>query len=381
MGIKLYSSRMPQESPLAALHRARGAAFIEENSWILPLHFGDPLREYDAVRSHAGLLDLCHRSLLRLRGSDRTSYLQGMVSNDVKALTPGTGTQAAILDVNGKILSDLRIFCEEDCFLIDLWEFRRAKILAHLRHYLVAEDVEIDDLTGRYETLSLQGPEARFLLNRILRPQELPSERLRHRPILIGKAEVRVVCSTHTGEDGFDLFLDTEKLPEVLARIEDAGKAFSIRWVGVQALNILRLEAGIPHYGVDMDEENLLLETGLDDAVSFHKGCYLGQEVIERIHSRGHVNKKLAGLILKGEAPAHRGDLICSAENEIGKITSSHFSPILKRPIALGYVHRDYLAPGTQVSLQHEEKGIQAEISSLPFYKPPMPLETPAELS
>ena len=372
---------MPHESPLATLHRTRGAAFIEENGWILPLHFGDPLREYDSVRSHAGLLDLCHRSLLRLRGSDRASYIQGMVSNDVKALTPGTGMQAAILDVNGKILSDLRIFCEEDCFLADLWEFRRAKILAHLRHYLVAEDVEIEDLAGRNGTLSLQGPKTRLLLNRVLRPQDIPPETLSHRPARIGNVEVRVVRATHTGEEGLDLFLDIQGLPEVVSRLEEAGRSLSLRWVGSRALDLLRLEAGIPCYGVDMDEENLLLETGLDDAVSFHKGCYLGQEVIERIHSRGHVNKKLAGLILKGETPAHRGDLICSAENEIGKITSSHFSPILKRPIALGYVHRDYLAPGTQVSLQHEEKGVQAEISSLPFYKPPMPLETPAELS
>lgn len=371
---------MAQESPLAARHRANGAEFIEEDSRILPLHFGSPLREYESVRSHVGILDLCYRSLLRFRGSDRASYLQGMVSNDVKALAPGSGVRAAVLDVNGKILSDLRVFCEKDSFLIDLWEFRRAKILAHLNHYLVAEDVELDDLTGRYGILSLQGPRTRLLLNRVLLPQELPPEMHGHRPARIGKAEVRVVRSTHTGEDGVDLFLEAEGLPEVVSRLEEAGRSLSLRWVGCQALDLLRLEAGTPRYGVDMDEGNLLLETGLDDAVSFQKGCYLGQEVIERIHSRGHVNKKLTGLILAGETAAHRGDPIYSSDQEIGKITSSRLSPMLKRPIALGYVHRDYLAPGTEVSVRHEGKSIRARISSLPFYRSPAPLETSAEL-
>lgn len=347
--------------------------FVEENDWILPLNFGNPLQEHEAVRSRAGLLDLCHRSQLRFRGSDRVSYLQGMVSNDVKALTPGTGTRAAILDVNGKILSDLRIFCDEDFFLIDLWEFRRARILAHLNHYLVAEDVEIEDLTGLYGNISLQGPKALLLLSQLMGPEEIPSRVLGHRLARIKNSEVRVVRSTHTGEDGFDLFMDTGNLIEVARQIEDAGKSFSVRWIGVQALDILRLEAGIPRYGVDMDEDNLLLETGLDDAVSFHKGCYLGQEVIERIHSRGHVNKKLSGLILQGEEPAHRGDPITVSSKEIGKITSSHFSPVLKRPIALGYLHRDYLAAGIPVSIQHGEKSIRAETASLPFTKPASP--------
>jgi glycine cleavage system T protein len=372
---------MSQESPLTALHKTRKAEFVEEDGWILPLHFGNPLQEYEAVRLHAGLLDLCHRSLLRFKGSDRTSFLQGMVSNDVRALTPGAGIQAAILDVNGKILADLRVFCGEDFFLIDLWEFRRAEILEHLRHYLVAEDVEIDDLAGRYGILSLQGPKARSLLDRILSSQELPSRMHGHHTVLIENREVRVARSAHTGEDGVDLFLDVGDLPRVVSRIEEAGQSLPLRWVGVQALDILRLEAGIPRYGVDMDENNLLLETGLDHAVSFHKGCYLGQEVIERIHSRGHVNKKLAGLILEGEAPALRGDPICFDGKEIGKITSSRLSPAVKRPIALGYVHRDYLAAGIQVSIQHDGRAIQAEIASLPFYKPPTPLETPAGLS
>jgi len=180
-----------------------------------------------------------------------------------------------------------------------------------------------------------------------------------------------VVRSTHTGEDGFDLFLDVGDCPQVISRIEEVGHSLSLRWVGAEAEDVLRLEAGIPRYAVDMDEDNLLLETGLDDAVSFQKGCYLGQEVIERIHSRGHVNKKLTGLVLDGETPADRGDPIRFDGKEIGKVTSSRFSPAAKRPLALGYVHRDYLAAGIRVSIQHAGRAISAETSPVPFYKRP----------
>jgi glycine cleavage system T protein len=360
---------MPKISPLAEHHRKKNAEFAEEDGWLIALHFGDPVHEYRAVRSQVGLLDLCHHSHLRLTGPDRVSYLQGMVTNDVKALTPGSGVYAALLDVNGKILADLRVFCTEDSFSVELLEPLKEKALAHLNRYLIADDVEISDLTGLYGMISLQGPKARPLLRDIVASEQIPPLMNSHGALQIADREARIVRSTHTGEEGFDLIIPIQDLTPVIESIEKAGKVFSLCWVGARAQEMLRVEAGIPRYGIDMDEDNLLLETGLDQAVSFEKGCYLGQEVVERIHSRGHVNRKLAGMVLEGKTAASRGDKITSGEKEIGRVTSSIFSPHSKSPIALGYVHRDYLQPGTRVFIERDGELVPGMISSVPFYR------------
>jgi folate-binding protein YgfZ len=181
--------------------------------------------------------------------------------------------------------------------------------------------------------------------------------------------EIRVVRATHTGEDGYDLIAPAGQLQAVASLIEKAFEPLASVWVGVEAQEILRVEAGIPRYGIDMDADNLLLETGLESHVSFSKGCYLGQEVVERIRSRGHVNKKLSGIVLEGTAPAERGNRIYAGEKEIGEITSSVISPHLNAPIALAYVHRDFLNPGTPVVCREKEKSIQGKIVELPFYR------------
>lgn len=129
------------------------------------------------------------------------------------------------------------------------------------------------------------------------------------------------------------------------------------------------MEAGIPLYGVDFTEDNLLLETGMDHAVSFFKGCYLGQEVVERIRSRGHVNRKLSGLRLSGRDPARHGDRICAAGKEIGRITSSVYSPAVDRPIAFGYLHKDFWTPGTILNIDRNGVLLEARVTALPFVK------------
>lgn len=352
------------------LHRANGAHWAEENGWRLPARFGDPLKEYRSARSEAGLLDLSHRAFLRFTGSDRVDYLQGMVSNDVKTLTPGNGTHATVLDVHGKIQADVRIFCTEDSFLMDCWEPLKERVVAHLNRYLIADDVEIAGLTEQHGILSLQGPKARSILETFLSADSIPSKELDHSLVNLAGSEIRLVRAGHTGEEGFDLVTPLKDFESVALQLQETGKKFSLHWIGTQAQELLRVEAGIPRYGVDMNEDHLLLEVGLDRAVSFHKGCYLGQEVVERIRSRGHVNKKLVGLSLEGDSAANKGDPIRAQDKDVGQVTSSIFSPALKRPVALGYVHRDYIQPGTQVIIDHAGTRISAVVSALPFYKP-----------
>lgn len=367
LGRRRYIFAMAKPTLLSERHRSRGAALVEDDGWLLPAHFGAPADEYEAVRSAVGVLDLCNYAALRLTGPDRVSYLQGMVTNDVKPLAPGDGVAAAITDVNGKILADLRVLCTEDSFVLVLRESLKQKAIDHLNRYLVADDVEIADEGARYGMVSVQGPHALLLLNAAAPRQDPPVRMYAHRVLAIAQRQVRAIRTTHTGEDGYDLLADSGDLAPVVDELERAGAPLALRWAGLDALEILRVEAGLPKYGVDMDETNLLLETGLDQAVSFHKGCYLGQEVIERVHSRGHVNKKLAGIFLDGNAAAKRGDKIFAAEKEIGAVTSSVVSPKLNRAIALGYIHRDYWEPGAAVSVATGATARHGVVAALPF--------------
>ena len=350
-------------SPLDNFHKGNGAVFLEEEGWSLPAHFGDPAAEYDCVRSGAGWFDLADRAILSITGPDSTEWLQGMLSNDVEALGPGDGLPAAVLNIQGKILADVRVFRTDDAFLLDLSEPLVTGVLEHLDRYLIADEVEIADLSGALAMLSIQGPRAETALSGLLDAGSVPANDLSHGDYAMGGDRVRLIRATHTGEPGFDLVVPRRRLPAMAA---DPG-ARNIPWVGLHARKTLRIEAGIPRYGVDMDAQTLLLETGLDDAVSFTKGCYLGQETVERIHSRGHVNRRLVGLKAEGDTVPDPGDPVLDDDRNIGRVTSAVASPRSRSPIALGYIHRDYFEPGSSVTIEHGDVTVPATVHALPF--------------
>ena len=360
---------MAKQSLLTELHRSNGAVFIEQDGWLVPDHFGDPGAEYHAVRTAAGLFDLSDRALLQFTGADRVSFLQGMLSNDLRPLRMFDGQQATILTQQGKVIADVRVLCAMNSIYLDFWEPLKDKILAHLNRYLVADEVEINDPNDEWRMLSLQGPRAHTLLSEVFANAELPAEPDHHAMVQYDGAPICVVRADHTGRNGFDLIVQNSLLLAFSQRLEQLGAA----WVGARAQNILRIEAGMPRYGVDFNEETLLLEIGLDNSYSYTKGCYLGQEVVERIRSRGHVNKKLCGLALDGNTPANAGDAILAGDHEVGKITSSVASLALNRPIALGYIHKDFWLPGTKLSVRRESSSIDATVNALPFVAPSNP--------
>jgi glycine cleavage system aminomethyltransferase T len=338
---------MVKQSALLDLYRCRGATMVEHEHWLLPAHFGDPVAEYHAVRNSVGILDLCQRNFLRFTGSDRTSFLNGMVSNDVNALTAGRGLHAAFLDLHGKILADARIFCSTDFLLVDVPEPRKETILRHLRRHL-APEVEIADLFADLMMLSLQGPHAEQLVTAVAPTNGLASPDLAHMQVTIAGGSVTLIVVTHGAEHGYDLVIPLTVLPDVVSRIEEVGKRWSLSWVGIEAQEMLRIEAGIPLYGVDITEENSLLETGQDRWVSF--------------------NRHLAGFVLERNQTVQTGAKIYDSESEIGTITSCCFSPHMDSTVALGYVQRNYLIPRTRVTIRDGEKSLEAMVSLLPIY-------------
>jgi aminomethyltransferase len=357
---------MTKQSLLIELHQKNGAVFDEKDHWLLPTHFGDPTAEYESVRGAAGLFDLSHRALLQFTGPDRVSFLQGMLSNDLRGLKMFEGQRATLLTQQGKVIADVRVLCAMNSIYLDFWEPLKEKILTHLNRYLVADEVEINDPSGDWKTLSLQGPQAEILLGRLFDPVKLPAQADHHAMVEFNAAPVCVVRADRSGENGFDLIVQNSLLLAFAQGLTELGAS----WVGEQAQNVLRIEAGIPRYGIDFTEDHLLLEVGLDHAVSFTKGCYLGQEVVERIRSRGHVNKKLCGLLLEGNTPANPGDKAFAGDKEVGNITSSVASPALNRPIALAYVNKDHWSVGTHLEVRGKSTSIAATVTTLPFVAP-----------
>jgi folate-binding protein YgfZ len=368
-----YIFSMSEQIPLADFHRANGAIFEERDGRLLVAHFGEPAGEYRVVRSGVGLIDLTHRGLLQFTGPDRLSFLQGMLSNDLKSLRPFEGQYATILTQQGKVIADVRVLCSLNSFYLDFWDNLKSKILDHLNRYLVADEVEITDRSEEYATLSIQGPNAEALLRNLAGTSEWPTRPKQHAMVTIDGAAVCVVRDSDTGESGFDLIIPRLHLLAIAKSLTEAGKLCGAAWVGEDAHDVLRIEAGVPRYSIDFTEDNLLLEVGIDHAVSFTKGCYLGQEVVERIRSRGHVNKKLVGLLVAATEPLAARDLILAGDQEIGQVTSSTHSPALNTSIALGYVHKDFWHPGTAVHIKHATTLLAATVADLPFVKPGQP--------
>ena len=359
---------MSKQSSLVSVHHANGAILAEYDGWSLPRHFGNPHEEYLSVCRAVGLLDFSNRAVFEVTGADRLSYLQGLISNDLRVASSGEGIYAAFLSQQGKVLGDCRVLITDDSFIVDLWEPLKQKILDHLNRYLVADEVEIADLSDRCTILSIQGPKSETLLEKFVSRDQQPQKTLHHSVVQISGVEMRICRHSHTGEDGFDLMIPLANIEKMARQLTEAGSAYSARWIGREAYETLRIEAGIPRYGVDITDENLILETGLTRAVSFNKGCYLGQEVVERIRSRGHVNKNFTGLVIDGKKPAPAGSKMLSAEKEIGTVTSSVYSPALDSPIALGYVHRDHRSRGTELLIRYDaELFVNATVTELPF--------------
>jgi folate-binding protein YgfZ len=355
------------ESLLAKVHRQLGATFVEQDGWSLPASYGDSANEYAAVRDGgAGLIDLSSRGRILVSGSEAVMFLNGLLTNDVKTLELNSWMTAAFPNVQGRLLAFSRILHLENGFLFDTEAAAHQTVLNKLERFTTAGDFRVTDLTATKSMISIQGVRATQVMENVFGESASSLERNRVAKLEFRSTAVEVILATHTGESGFDLFMNTDQVEIIWQAICDEGATP----VGSEALDVLRIEAGIPRYGIDMDDTRVVLETGLDEAVSFTKGCYIGQEIIARIHWRGHVAKKLAGVQFDDRIQARAGDKFLSTDGkEIGLLTSAVFSPRLNRTVALGYLKYDYLALGTEVEIVAGDSAKQGKVTPLPFVR------------
>jgi glycine cleavage system T protein len=358
-----------KRSPLDATHRRLGATMMERDGWSLPASYTSIESEYAAVRdgSSAGLIDFSTRGRIEVSGAEAVQFLNGLITNDVKTLEDGAWMTAAFPNVQGRLLAHARVLRRENSYLFDTDAATHERVLKLLERFTLAGDFRVQDLTSATALLSLQGAQAAQIVEATLGETASQVEHGRIINVAWKEKSSSIIRATHTAEDGFDLFVNVADAPALW----DVLVANGAQPVGAEALELLRIEAGEPRYGVDMDDTNVVLETGLDDAVSYTKGCYIGQEIIARIHWRGHVAKRLAGLILLDEAISVERDakIKTSEGKEIGRVTSSAFSPRLNKTIALGYVKYDYLAAGTELRVMVGEEEHAAHVAILPFVR------------
>lgn len=359
--------------PLREFHQTLGARFTAVNGAEVVADFEDAPAEHATLRESAGVLDLSFRSRICLTGADRVRFLHGQVTNDVKRLQPGEGCYAALVTAKGKMESDLNIHCLPDELLLDFEPGLTSAITARLEKYTVADDVQVVDVAPHYGLLSVQGPKSETVVRAPGFFDSLPAKAFQSVKVADPTlGEIHLMNLPRLGADGFDLFVPTDALGAVMDKLMAAAKQIGGRACGWTAMETARIEAGIPRFGLDMDETCIPLECGIEDrAVSYSKGCYIGQEVINRIHSIGHVNRELCGFQLSGDLqslPA-RGERLYQAGKEVGQITSAAASPVLKANIALGFVRREINSPGTELTVGLAGTQGVARIVALPFVR------------
>jgi glycine cleavage system T protein len=351
-------------TPLFEVQSARSARFTEFCGWEVAEHFGDARGEYHAVRTSAALFDLSYIAKFQITGRDRVRYLNNILSNDIKKLQPGTGCQAIALSRQGRMESDLVCLAfPEESWILCL-PAGRERLWAALHRYRVADKVDIEDHTGQSSLLSLQGPAARRMLERILGRPFSGDTPLAHEAVPQNSGLWVAVAMDRTGCGGFDLILPAA---DATALWNDLVSSQGVQPAGQTCLNWLRTEAGIPWYGIDMNETSIPMAFGLEAAVSLSKGCYVGQEIVARITHRSHFEARFRGIAVQHPQPPPPNSEIRSAGTRIGAVTSSILSPALSKPLALAVIGETASHPGTKVEVMIENRAVPGEVVSLPL--------------
>lgn len=360
-----------QEFKRSALYESQqniGAKFATNHGWEMADVYSNPLQEHAAVRSSGGLIDLSCFGSIKVYGGESVQFLNGLVTNNVKTLEVGKGMRAAILTGHGKVRALCRVFNLGDTYLVVTDPQTHEKVFKYLFPFSYAGDFKVEDVSEEHRTVSVQGPSSHLVMKEICFEPVPSLVEYDWFQTLIAGHQALVTRATHTGESGFDILVPESAIKDVWDFILLKGGFHAIVPFGLRALESLRIEAGIPAYGQDVDETNMMLEVGLEDAVSFTKGCYTGQEAVAMATYRGHVSKKLSGLALSGEVVPPQGSLVKKEGKEIGFVTSAMRSPTLGSVIALAYVKHGFFETGNNVDIQIEAEAVPAIVTALPFY-------------
>jgi len=353
-----------RDLPLATVHVRHGANLGERDGWQVPLDYGDDRAEQQAVRRAAGLIDWSARGKVRVTGGDRLAFLDGLLTNDLKPLTAGRGLYAATLDHRARVHGDMVVYDAGDHYLLETDPDTGGRVLAHLSKLLVSDDVALADVTAEYALFGVFGPGSGRVVSRVA--GTMPVGPYDHLVADFAGSPVRIARSPYFGGEGYELWTPSGPGVAQLWRslIDEGAVPF-----GALAAEALRIEAGRPRFGVDMDESTLALEARLEPAISMTKGCYVGQEIVARGTYRGHVNRKLFGLRIEGDDPPDRGDPVRKGEVDVGRVTSAAWSPSLGHAIGLALLRVGEVDREMPILVDRGGTVLPARVHPLPFVR------------
>ncbi len=348
---------------LRSYHEVDGAVFRHEAGWDVPSSYGALDREVDAVRRAAGMIDLSDHAKIAVRGSDRVTFLDGLVTADIKVLSPGRSAYALVLDEASHVLGDLRVSAIPDAFVLDIPASQTTNLTEYFRKQVVSDDVTLEDL-GACGHLEVHGPRAPEAVSAVvgadvrgLSVDEHTTFRLdRHHSGYVARASA-------LGEYGFVVWAAGDPLESAWSALFAAGVAP----VGRDAEDVLRMESGLPRFGADMGPSTLALEVAPEGVLSFTKGCYRGQEVVARGVGIGTVPRRLLGLRIDGDVPPAAGDAVRVEGEDVGRVTSGCWSPTTGWVIALALLRVDRVRTDSRIFIDHDGWDLRASLHPLPF--------------
>ena len=350
--------------PLHETHVQAGAEFEPYGGWLVPAHFGDPGGEYEAATQHAALFDLSCRTIVQLAGPDARTFLNNLCTNDVKELPIGAGCEAFLLTAKGRVVAHGLIghfqLADAAALWLDTVPGQAATILGHLDHYLISEQVELADRSADFGVFHVAGPRSEAIVQAASGANVTDLSPLHH--VALESCHIR--RHAFLGVDGYDLIFPVERGAQLWTALGDAGAVPA----GMETRETLRIEAGVPEFGADFDGQRLGMEVGrTPQAISFSKGCYLGQETVVMARDRGHVNRALMGVQATDDGLLPEGARLVRGEEEAGQITSTTYSPSVKRAIGLAYLRRGSQEPGTELLVEPANEGRRVQVVALPF--------------
>ncbi|MFO0701638.1 MAG: aminomethyltransferase family protein [Nitrospira sp.] len=362
-----------KQSRLHAQHVQLGATFEEVTGWEVPTHYGNVATEHRAVREAVGIADLSHRGKLRVTGEDRVKWLQSIISNDILPLQPGQGRYSSFLTHKGKMLTYFRLYLQTESVMVeDVGEIGEATYQAMRKFLLYGTKAKMENCAESWGLLLVSGPKAAQVVQSAFGVDVTDVKPVDFVTAQIGGHHALVLRTEETGEMDIEVLLPAEGLVTAWTSALQAGAKFGIRPIGTQAREALRMEAGIPKAGPDLNEEIVPPEANLEGkAFSLNKGCYPGQEVVARMDTYGNVRRKLVGLTLKDSVIPLHGAKLYSGDREVGWISSAVHSPQLNKTLAFGFPLRDFSATGTELTVECDGNKHMAIVQALPFYTKP----------
>lgn len=338
------------ESPLIEEHRAAGAQVAQIEGCTLPARFSTIETEFAAGREKAALFDTSWQATWSVGGRDRVQYLHNITSNDIKSLAEGRGTLALLLNPQGHILAELEIYALVETLLARSHISLRERTLATLKKYIIGSKVTIEDLSDSTGSIAVEGPCAAHVVRQACGLDVEAFADLAIQDVQVEGAACRLVRRSHFGQTGAEWIAPWAALPAIWNKLLREIRAVGGQPIGMEALNALRLEAGVPWFPADFNEAMIPHEAAVENThVSFNKGCYTGQEIVERVRSRGHVNRKRVSLTFSTRTAPSIGTKLRAGGAEVGAVTSAAFSPAADTSIGMGYVRREQFAPGSVV--------------------------------